>query len=197
MTTIHRDGQNYGPYDPEKIQELIKSGNISVEDMAWREGESDWRPLKYLFDGLETPRLPPPISATKSKAYEEYGVYIGVDRVSLGSTTFATKNIGGVSVQIEQRRIFWAGLAFLFGLIFALGTIVGAFSPPPGQDRAVAVMMFIVIAMPLIIWGGNRLFSARKISLLVAASGGLQKALESTDRKRIERLAAEIKRVIS
>jgi hypothetical protein len=41
------------------------------------------------------------------------------------------------------------------------------------------------------------MFSPRKVYLEVAASGGVQKALESTDGKRIGRIAAAIQRAIS
>jgi hypothetical protein len=47
--TITRDGSTYGPFSPSQILDLIKEGRVVSEDLAWREGEVNWRPLHELM----------------------------------------------------------------------------------------------------------------------------------------------------
>lgn len=59
--TITRDGKNYGPYSKEELHELIASRNVSPDDLAWKEGMSDWRPLRVVMEGLShLPKSPQP-----------------------------------------------------------------------------------------------------------------------------------------
>jgi len=45
MIHISRDGQEFGPYTSEQVQEYLASGNLVATDMAWHEGASDWYPI--------------------------------------------------------------------------------------------------------------------------------------------------------
>jgi len=191
MITIHRDGTNYGPYDENQLHGLIASGNITLDDMAWRDGESDWAPLRKFVQGGSIPP-PPPAVSNLPEVYQERGVYVGPDRVTLGTTTFATKNIGGVSIKPEERRIFWPILGLIFGGLF---TAACFFSQTTGDKSGLVMFGIIISVIP--IWCGVRIFSPRKVYLEVAASGGVQTALESTDGKRIGRIAAAIQRAIT
>jgi len=42
---ISRDGQQFGPYTPEQVQEYLATGNLVATDMAWHEGATDWYPI--------------------------------------------------------------------------------------------------------------------------------------------------------
>ena len=57
---IGRDGERYGPYQRTEIQQWLVSGQLSVNDLAWHEGLTDWQPLVTLFPDL-TPSTPPPL----------------------------------------------------------------------------------------------------------------------------------------
>ena len=46
--TINRDGENFGPYTPEEIRELLANGTLKEEDLAHEEGTEDWVPLRSL-----------------------------------------------------------------------------------------------------------------------------------------------------
>jgi formylglycine-generating enzyme required for sulfatase activity len=61
--TIHRDGQNYGPYSLEEVREHLATGTLVLTDMAFLEGASEWTTLN-LVPGIATssPRPPPPRS---------------------------------------------------------------------------------------------------------------------------------------
>lgn len=46
---VSRDGEQWGPYDEDQLAEHLRSGAISVEDLAWTEGVADWQPLRDLI----------------------------------------------------------------------------------------------------------------------------------------------------
>lgn len=56
---IGRNGERHGPYKEEDIRQWLRSGKVSREDLAWREGLADWQPLGVLFPD-EMPSEPPP-----------------------------------------------------------------------------------------------------------------------------------------
>ena len=42
---INRDGQDFGPYTLEQVNQYLQEGSIVPTDMAWHEGMPDWMPL--------------------------------------------------------------------------------------------------------------------------------------------------------
>lgn len=57
---IGRDGERHGPYKEEDVREWLRSGQLSRDDLAWREGLADWQPLSTLFPDAATGAPPPP-----------------------------------------------------------------------------------------------------------------------------------------
>jgi len=53
------DDQQKGPVSKEKLNELIASGDVSVDDLAWKEGMVEWDRIERISD-LSTPLLGPP-----------------------------------------------------------------------------------------------------------------------------------------
>ncbi len=45
---VTREGQNYGPYSIEELKIYLQSGRLAPEDLAWHEGDTEWRPLSNL-----------------------------------------------------------------------------------------------------------------------------------------------------
>ena len=58
--TIHRDGQNHGPYTLEQVKEYLGNGSLIESDLAWQEGCKDWLPLRDIITPVTTPPPPPP-----------------------------------------------------------------------------------------------------------------------------------------
>jgi hypothetical protein len=46
---IYRNNQQSGPFEENQILQWLASGQLSPEDLAVKQGESDWKPLKVLF----------------------------------------------------------------------------------------------------------------------------------------------------
>lgn len=68
--TIHisRNGQRLGPYTEQQLAEVVKNGQISLDDTAWKEGMADWQPLRTIYTppvGAPTP--PPDFHASQGK----------------------------------------------------------------------------------------------------------------------------------
>jgi Zn-dependent protease len=45
---ITRNGQKYGPYSLTEAQEHVRSGNLTMSDLAWHEGLPNWIPLNQI-----------------------------------------------------------------------------------------------------------------------------------------------------
>ena len=45
---ISRNQQDYGPYSEAEVREHLRSGDLSPDDFAWRQGLADWVPLHTL-----------------------------------------------------------------------------------------------------------------------------------------------------
>ncbi len=58
---IGRDGERHGPYKEEQVRAWLRSGELSRDDLGWREGLADWRPLSVLFpeETVVPPAVPP------------------------------------------------------------------------------------------------------------------------------------------
>ena len=46
--TINRDGQNYGPYTVEQLQQMLQAGRAQLTDLAHYEGAAEWVPLSQI-----------------------------------------------------------------------------------------------------------------------------------------------------
>lgn len=65
--TIHRDGQNYGPYSLEDVRQHLGTGSLALTDLAFVEGASEWTTLSQLpgvASSTPPPPPPPPVQAS-------------------------------------------------------------------------------------------------------------------------------------
>ncbi len=49
---IHKNNQQSGPFEESRILESLAAGQLSPDDLAIREGEREWKPLKELFPNV-------------------------------------------------------------------------------------------------------------------------------------------------
>lgn len=66
---IGRDGERHGPYKEEDVRAWLRSGKLSPQDLAWREGLADWQPLSVLYPDVSVQA--PPSSAANPYAAPE------------------------------------------------------------------------------------------------------------------------------
>lgn len=63
---INKNNQQLGPYDEEKVGEMLKNGQLSTNDLGIRQGEQHWQPLGNLLSQFSiSPPIPPESSPTK------------------------------------------------------------------------------------------------------------------------------------
>tara|TARA_Y100000588_G_scaffold69469_1_gene71122 strand:- start:14370 stop:14993 length:624 start_codon:yes stop_codon:yes gene_type:complete len=66
------DGKRNGPYELEDVKALLEAGTLRKENLAWKSGLSEWKPLKDLFpEWMEDSTLPPPDPASPTIAPPE------------------------------------------------------------------------------------------------------------------------------
>ena len=46
------NGKRNGPHEPEVVRNLINSGKLSRETLAWKTGMEDWQPLHNVYPEL-------------------------------------------------------------------------------------------------------------------------------------------------
>jgi TM2 domain-containing membrane protein YozV len=60
---ILQDDKQTGPYTVKQLRSMWNAGQLTAETFYWREGMSEWTPLRGVIDKLEHP-LPQPMSQT-------------------------------------------------------------------------------------------------------------------------------------
>jgi len=53
---VNRNGQQFGPYTVEEIQDFLQQGSLTVSDWAWHEGLADWVQISQLDLGKGSPQ---------------------------------------------------------------------------------------------------------------------------------------------
>jgi hypothetical protein len=63
---IHKNNQQLGPFEESKVLEMLRNGEVSPNDMAIRQGETEWRKLgDYYPDAGSTAPAPAPVAAAQ------------------------------------------------------------------------------------------------------------------------------------
>ena len=59
MIYIHKNNQQSGPYEEHVVLDQLRSGFLKPEDMAIRQGENQWQPLRTMFPDVGRAAAPP------------------------------------------------------------------------------------------------------------------------------------------
>ncbi len=65
---ITKNNQQFGPFEEEKVLEMLGSGQLSREDMAIRHGDKDWQKLGGLFPNTGSASSVPAVAAVEQTA---------------------------------------------------------------------------------------------------------------------------------
>lgn len=136
---IARPEGNRGPFPQEKVRQMLETGEISGDDLAWTEGAPGWAPLHTLLPASSPPphpSQPPSIYAPPASVAAQYH-----QEISGGPT-----GIGG-----------W--LLFYCISLTILGPLVTAFSLSfQWQQAQPAFEVYPSIRTAMLIEGGGRAF---------------------------------------
>ena len=57
---LHRNGQNYGPYDLQQLQDMLVAGQISTADHVLQKGGAEWSTVGAILSTMAQPTVAPP-----------------------------------------------------------------------------------------------------------------------------------------
>ncbi len=57
---LHRNGQNYGPYDLQQLQDMLVAGQISTADHVLQKGGTEWSTVGAILSTMAQPTVAPP-----------------------------------------------------------------------------------------------------------------------------------------
>jgi uncharacterized membrane protein YhaH (DUF805 family) len=77
-------GQQMGTFSRDKVEDMIRSGAITYETLAWTDSQTAWRPLRDII-GATAPPLPPIAESVATKELNPVLAYlIPVGRIGRG-----------------------------------------------------------------------------------------------------------------
>lgn len=83
---VHRDGQDYGPFTPEQLQEGLAAGNLLPTDFCRREDQTEWSTATLCAMPVPAPEPEPNAtsSLTPSQTISNTPLYIGAAVILIG-----------------------------------------------------------------------------------------------------------------
>jgi predicted nucleic acid-binding Zn ribbon protein len=67
--TVTKNGENLGPYSLDQLAVYIAEGHFGIDDLAWREGMTDWQPISKFLNVEFISELPHEILPKSEEAY--------------------------------------------------------------------------------------------------------------------------------
>ena len=127
MITIHRNGENYGPFSEDELFLLLKEGRIVPEDYANIEGESEWKRLNVIFPVLK--KLPPVVTPKTSfdQVAELYDTSVRKKAQSLAEAVAEAKRQRN-SPEVQKKTLTGLGIFFVVA-----ASILGLCALTPGN----------------------------------------------------------------
>jgi hypothetical protein len=134
---VTKNGTQHGPFTLQVVNSYLESGFLTHDDMAWREGMSDWQTLREIMPPTEFRSTPPSPPSTRR-------------------TTAQTKS----SDKLKPRAKWWIVsthvVTAMIAFPVAIGMILGLVIELAGiqiPDSMVAVIGFSVVGL-LVVLGG-------------------------------------------
>jgi len=112
---IHKNEEQLGPFDESQISEALSSGEISLEDLAWKEGLTEWVRLGDLLHKPEKIPTPVQIRATAKANF-------------INPSISRRENTQSIVVKKNEPLCIWAlvlGVVSLATLFLCVGGFVG------------------------------------------------------------------------
>lgn len=114
---LSRDGAQVGPFSREQLESMLGASDADLEELAWREGMPDWRPLRELFAGVDDsrnpPASPPPGNESASRTED------GFRSLLWGSLSYPFRGDGVILLLVGTLFFAFLGLLTRYGTLFA------------------------------------------------------------------------------
>jgi hypothetical protein len=127
MIYIYKNNQQSGPYEEHLVLDQLRTGLLKPDDMAIRQGESQWQPLRTMFPQASSTGAPPPV---------EFVAPAAAKPVSSSTPEAQYRNT------ILEKVFF--GLCFLgaIGILAAAVYYIFSFGPSGNLEQDLARMSF-------------------------------------------------------
>ncbi|MFO1460903.1 MAG: GYF domain-containing protein [Verrucomicrobiota bacterium] len=114
---LSRDGEPVGPFSRAQLDSMFGASDANPEELAWREGMPDWRPLRELLDGVDGSRNP---SASAPPGNESVGRnQDGFRSLLWGSLSYPFRGDGVILLVVGTLFFAFLGLLTRYGTLFA------------------------------------------------------------------------------
>jgi hypothetical protein len=102
---INKNNQQLGPFDEAKVFQMLQNGQLAPQDLAIRQGATQWQPLANLFPNANSYRVNPPTVNTMPPPKKGSGLKILLG-VLLGLGVLVILGAGGIfyAVRFGQNR---------------------------------------------------------------------------------------------
>lgn len=101
---INREGQQYGPFTKEQVDEALAQGSLMTSDLAWHKGATQWVPLDQLLATLSSPVSETPVPVDNPDSH--------IDKNPESPKTVHAKG--------DRKWHLWAGISLGIVVVFAL-----------------------------------------------------------------------------
>ena len=100
---IGKDGKTLGPFTESEIEEKLRSGEISPNDLCVASGGTEWQPLsKVLPNIVAAPSIAQPVLAASQPKKRRWGMILGI----LGTVIVVVLAVGGILGFFAYRNLF-------------------------------------------------------------------------------------------
>ena len=139
---IHKNEQQFGPFDESQISEGLNSGEISLEDFAWKEGLTEWVRLEDL---LQKPQNTPPIPII-SNTPNSFVVQTNVKQGAVigGWVCFV---LGIVAMYL------WMSTFFIYGPLLLAAFILSIIAIVQKRSSVGIILLLVTIIIPSLMGG--------------------------------------------
>jgi hypothetical protein len=124
---IHKDGQQFGPFNSAQVIERVQTGEFTFQDHAWQEGMAEWQPLQSIFAAEAAASAPTPEPQTPAVYYKPSGQFSMKGFVLVFFSGAVTAVVAGILYGCLLRYIpfiyvkAFLCIGFAFALAYALG----------------------------------------------------------------------------
>lgn len=137
---VHKHGQQLGPFSEATLRQKLATGELTLMDMAWREGLPGWMPLKNVIPpemaslpgappAATPPPLPPRQTGYQPAAPQSAATEIPLRQPVASPALNRTFPAGVSQPTLQRQRPLWpwvlgVGILCGFGMLFTVGFIV-------------------------------------------------------------------------
>jgi type II secretory pathway pseudopilin PulG len=85
--TVHKNGEQLGPFTESQVGEMLKAGQLALNDLAWTEGMDQWKPLSS-YEHFQSPatqgpspaagQTTPPSAVKKTEPLTIWSLVLGI-----------------------------------------------------------------------------------------------------------------------